>query len=131
MTTEYAQLVPILNNATLSCAGLTEVIYYGRPVPFIHAAVSLEAFAEIYAIDTAGTATIRIFAEWSVDGLKWNAHTANLLSETTVGSKAGVITNNAATTRFGPLVRFNVGIVNSTASAAAARLTAVVNARFF
>lgn len=131
MAEANAVLVPILNDADISCTGTTEVVVYGKAIPFIHRAKSVQPFLDIYFIQAlgGGTATVRVFGQWTVDGVNWSDFAGNLASETAAGMYAEA--ENTVTRSFGPAVRFNVGIVNSAAAAASARLSVVINVRFF
>jgi hypothetical protein len=107
-----------------------EVIYYGDPLPYVFAARILLIFAEVYSLfASTGTSTIRVFAQYSVDGEIWNNFTADLLSATSTGTKTG--TENTTTAEFGPLVRVNVAISNASSSQASARVTVKLRSLFW
>jgi hypothetical protein len=78
---------------------------------------------------STGTSTIRVFAQYSVDGEIWNNFTADLLSATSTGTKTG--TENTTTAEFGPLVRVNVAISNASSSQASARVTVKLRSLFW
>lgn len=130
---ENGTLVTVLNDADISCTGTTEVVYYGKPIPFIFNALWLIAFFDIFSLVAtgAGTATVRMFGELSIDGINWTPFSGNLLSVTAPGIARGTATGSADLPYFGPLVRFNIGIKSDVAYPASARLSAVVNVRFF
>ncbi len=123
---DTATLIPLLTDADLSASSSTPVVVYGQPIPFIHKAKSLQAFAHIYYLSTAGTTQIKVEAEYSVDGVTWRAFTTPLLDTTSATLQGG--TPNTATAEYGPLVRFNVSLTQ--ANGGAARLTVVVNVRY-
>ena len=127
---ENAMLETVLDNVDIRCAGTAEVVYYGNPLSYVFHAAYVLAFAEIfYLFGGAGTVTVRIFAQYSVDGETWTNFATELLTSTATGTVRG--TRNVTIDDFGPFVRYNVGIVNSSAVPAAARLTAKVKTVFW
>lgn len=137
-----ARSITVLNDADIACPSNVEVVFYGVAMPFIYRAMWLIGAYNVYSMVAnggAGTATVRLFAEFSLDGVTWlafnynaGAGTGNLFTTGAIdGAKLDAGPKYAHPDEFGPLVRFNVGIVSSGAYASAARLTATVNARFF
>jgi hypothetical protein len=127
---DNAVIETVLDNADIRCDGATEVVYYGEALPWVYRSFSLLAYGMIYSLfGGAGAPTVRVFAQWSPDGVTWANFSTDLASWSSQGVKRG--TENTATQDYGPFVRFNVGIVNTTATEATARLTVKIKARFF
>lgn len=96
----------------------------------IYLALWLVGWYDIFSlVGNGGAPVVRMFFEYSVDGVTWRAGTTALFSTNAAGVGAGA--KNETVAEFGPLVRFNVGIVNTIGAVASARVSAVVNARFF
>lgn len=129
MNPNNGTLIPVLHDADISCNGTTETIYYGQPMPMIYLALWLVGWYDIFSlVGNGGAPVVRMFFEFSVDGVTWRAGTTALFSTNAAGVGPGA--QNSTVGEFGPLVRFNVGIVNPIGAVASARLSAVVNARF-
>ena len=136
MNPNNGTLVTVLNNADIACgANGLEVVYYGQPLPFIYSAAALVGFLDAFSffIGGGGPAALRIFGEFSIDGVTWAPFnpggSATIVSIAAPGIGRGSPYTNYQD--FGPLVRFNVGISNTAAAIASARVTALVNVRFF
>jgi len=133
MNPQNGTLVTLLTNADIACTNATEVVYYGQALPLIFMAAWLVAFSDIFYLYSGGAAIIRIFAEYSVDGVTWTPFAADLYNTTAISTTPGLAhgTQNTTVADYGPLVRFNVGIKSTTAVASSARISAVVNVHFF
>jgi hypothetical protein len=105
-------------------------VYYGQALSWVCRSISLLAYGALYSLfATTGSPVVRVFAQWSPDGVMWSNFSTDLASWTSMGVKRG--TENTSTQDYGPFVRFNVGIVNTTAVEATARVTVKIKARFF
>lgn len=96
MAEENAVLIPIMNDADISTGPLgAERIYYGRPIPFIYRAQSINTFADVYYSSSpgAGNNSVKVIAEWSIDGINWRAFTVDLIPPTT---SVGPLRGNSA-----------------------------------
>jgi len=125
MNRDYAVLIPVLNDADMTCVANIPTVVYGKLLPFGHQAAALAAFATIYAL-TGTSATIRVWAQWTVDGVNF-MDCADFYSLTTLAmSRCVPLTDRA---NFGPMMRINVSLTATTAGTA--RLSVVGNLSYF
>lgn len=129
---DNAVLIPILTDVDISnAAGTTPVVVYGQALPFIYRAEGVEAWLDIFSMSVSGggTGTVKVFGEYSVDGINWKRFTNDLFSGRGDGPVHGTV--NTDNDEYGPFVRFNVSLEQTTANPVSARLTVVVNVRFW
>lgn len=130
MDEKNAILMTILNDADMAVltAGGT-VIAYGKPFAFAHRLQQIVAFTDIYFITPGVVGTLKVWADFSLDGVNYKAFANDLLGNTTAtGVARGNVNTDVAD--YGPLVRINVSFT-TTGAVGAARLSVVAALRFY
>ncbi len=122
-----AILVPILTDADIGSSTANQpYTAYGQPIAVMHRAKEVDPFVDVYSLTAAGgTTTVRVWMQWSIDGINWVDISNDLVSTTAVRASRG--TANTAYAEYGPLVRVNV----NTSGSATGRLSVVLNVRFW
>ncbi len=129
MDDKNAVLVTILNDADILTAAAETVVVYGKPIPFGHRLLVLTSFNDLYSLSVSNSPTLRIWAQWSVDGVSWKDFATDLNTTITATGLARC-TALTANNDFGPFVRINVSLT-TTGGAGSARLSVVANFRLY